>query len=110
MIKKFNEMSKPSSKQCVWTLHPGIIMDKFEEILRDDCSIKIDIRGNNNYQVDIKQNVGGLHKFDIIGVGQSLETAIEDAINVFYNRDDLRYSGTHGKDKWKYKKIDARDQ
>lgn len=81
-------------------------MKRFTKIL-DTCEIRFRKPSALTYHCKIICNNGGIHQWDIIGCGNSLEQAINDAWFVYENRHDkIKMHGIE----WKFKSIEPSKQ
>lgn len=81
--------------------------EKIEKLLPDGCRVTFEKASGYTYHVKIVNAYGGLHRWDIIGCGNTLQVALVDAIFVFDNCNDK--VKMYGKE-WQFKPIDALKQ
>jgi len=81
-------------------------MKRFTKML-DTCVVTFRKATSLTYHVTIINNYGGLKRFEIIGCGNSLEQAIDDACFVYDNcSSKIKMRGKE----WQYKITDSKDQ
>lgn len=73
----------------------------------DTCEIRLRKATALTYHCTIVCNYGGLHRWDIIGCGSSIEQAIDDAWYVYENRSNKEKM--YGIE-WKFKSIEPTKQ
>ena len=69
------------------------------DIVNDNCRVTLSKATPYTYHVDIVKNIGGAKEFEIIGTANSLDDAIEDAIDIYIKKPK------DGPRSWQYKSL-----